>query len=108
MEEVDPDALHFPKHVDAFYDLVGFTVESLVDGRNCLAMAHADPYFFKDLQNLRVVAHGTLKGLELLDKAGVVHNDVKPDNLMWSEASSPTVKLVDFGCARLDQREEGA
>lgn len=57
------------------------------------------------------MARGALKGLVLLDRAGVVHNDVKPDNIIWIQAAdasqSAMVKIVDFGCARLDQREDG-
>lgn len=120
LNEVDAGGLHFPRLLDAFYDIVGFTVESLLEGQNCLAVAMNDPKFFCDLRNLRQVANGALRGLMLLDQAGIVHNDVKPDNLIWmdsacrwdggdtdgSTASSPTVRIVDFGCARLDQREE--
>lgn len=45
-----------------------------------------------------------------MEQARVVHNDMKSDNLMWvkgdSEKQRPCVKIVDFGCARLDQRED--
>uniref|UniRef100_A0A7S1WV10 Protein kinase domain-containing protein n=1 Tax=Alexandrium catenella TaxID=2925 RepID=A0A7S1WV10_ALECA len=61
------------------------------------------------MQMLSCVAHGTLYGLSLLDSAGIVHNDVKPDNLIWVEAppgGQPSVRIVDFGCARLDKRLE--
>lgn len=117
LNEVDEGSLHFPRLMDAFYDLVGFTVESLLEGQNCLAVAMNDPRFFHDLRNLQCVANGALRGLMLLDQAGIVHNDVKPDNLIWMDSAarpwndgsgnvSPVVRIVDFGCARLDQREE--
>lgn len=108
MEEVDPDGQVFPRQLDAFYDLVGVTVESLIEGRNCLCVAQAEPRFFDKLDNLRVVARDALRGLTLLDRVGVVHNDVKPDNLLWVEGGGrgPRVRIVDFGCARLDAREE--
>jgi len=96
-------------------------VESLLEGQNCLAVAMSDPRFFHDLRNLQCVANGALRGLMLLDQAGIVHNDVKPDNLIWMDSAvrtwdvgcgdtlmekPPMVRIVDFGCARLDQREE--
>jgi len=111
MEEADTDGLLFPRLVDAFYDIVGFTVESLIEGRNCLSVAQSKPLFFNDVSNLQHVALGTLKGLAALDRAGVVHNDVKPDNLIWSDIpirGTVIVKIVDFGCARLDHRAEPA
>lgn len=118
IDGVDPRAEAFPRLLDAFYDLSGFTVEGLLEGKNCLAIAQGDPQFFADLGCLRTVARGALRGLALLERAGVVHNDVKADNIIWtgrtemgtaaddSNAASQTVKLVDFGCARLDQRED--
>jgi len=108
MGDQDSGNKHFPVLRDAFYDCVGFTVETLMEGRNCLSMAQSDPGFFKSPSNLRHVALGALKGLALLNEAGAVHNDVKPDNLIWTEevAGEPQVKLVDFGCARLDSRVE--
>jgi len=108
LEEHDPAGAYFPKLFDAFYDVVGFTVESLVDGRNCLSIATRDPAFFQCMRNLRHVAKECLEGLQLLEQASVVHNDVKPDNIMWIEVRGgvPSVRLVDFGCARLDQRED--
>jgi serine/threonine protein kinase len=117
LEEQDPAGAYFPKLFDAFYDVVGFTVESLIDGRNCLSIATRDPAFFQCMRNLRHVAKGGLEGLQFLEQASVVHNDVKPDNIMWIDAQArsegapehggtPSVKLVDFGCARLDQRED--
>jgi len=118
IESVDTGGRLFPKLIDAFFDIVGFTVEGLIEGRNCLSVMQADPEFFSNLGNLRHVAHGALYGLKYLDRAGVVHNDVKPDNLIWTEAPEASaaqdggdgggviVKIVDFGCARLDQREE--
>jgi serine/threonine protein kinase len=66
---------------------------------------------------LQYVSNGALEGLKLLDQAGIVHNDIKPDNLMWVQVPEPTsayleprmrpsVRIVDFGCARLDSRRE--
>jgi len=113
MQEQDEGGTLFPHHIDAFYDIVGYTVESLMEGRNCLHVAQSDANFFRSMRNLQHVAVGALRGLAALERAGIVHNDVKPDNLMWTEVfavdgsgSSPCVKIVDFGCARLDMREE--
>jgi serine/threonine protein kinase len=50
----------------------------------------------------RIVEH-TLSGLEAAHAAGLVHRDIKPDNLMLlTEGDDPWfVKLADFGLARL-------
>jgi serine/threonine protein kinase len=114
IEDIDAGGYLFPRLLDAFYDLATITVESLIKGRNCLAVMQRDPTFFHQMGNLRCVAQGALDGLAHLDRVAIVHNDVKPDNLLWVEAPlvaglqvEPSfVRIVDFGCARLDQREE--
>mmetsp|Transcript_122438 Transcript_122438/g.305674 ORF Transcript_122438/g.305674 Transcript_122438/m.305674 type:complete len:710 (+) Transcript_122438:148-2277(+) len=114
ISDQDEGTTMFPRFMDSFYDVVGYTVESLLEGRNCLSVAQSDAGFFRILRNLRCVARGALEGLAVLDRAGVVHNDIKPDNLIWTEVrgtdqvGTPCVRIVDFGCARLDMKEEPA
>jgi serine/threonine protein kinase len=108
IESVDPEGKVFPRLADAFFDMVGYTVETLLEGRNCLEKSRSDPSHFKAVDNVRIVAQGGMAGLKLLSEAGVVHCDVKPDNIMWidSKESGPMVRIVDFGCSRLDRRLE--
>jgi len=109
LEKVDPLGDNFPRLFDCFYDMSGYTVESLIEGKNCLEIAKADRSHFQKMSNLQIVARGAVAGLALLAKARVVHADVKPDNIMWTQPKKqrmPVCKLVDFGCARLDRRIE--
>eukprot|EP00930_Biecheleria_cincta_P003099 TRINITY_DN104034_c0_g1_i1.p1 TRINITY_DN104034_c0_g1~~TRINITY_DN104034_c0_g1_i1.p1 ORF type:complete len:691 (+),score=115.86 TRINITY_DN104034_c0_g1_i1:34-2073(+) len=121
LNDADPAMETFPHVRDAFFDIAGFTVETLISGQHCFGIAADAPEFFADLQNLAHVARGVLKGLALLEQAGIVHNDLKPDNILWvsspsvgdgsakdrgTSSGTPSVRIVDFGCARLDQRED--
>jgi len=110
LQHVDKDGYFFPQLFDAFFDIDGYTVESLIVGRNCLLVGRCDPKHFKNFDNLRVVANHGLQGLVHMAKANVVHCDLKPDNIMWIDKDEnnpePRVQLVDFGCSRLDSKIE--
>lgn len=41
---------------------------------------------------------GLLRDLDILHRAGVIHRDISPDNLIWQP--NGTLKLLDFGSAR--------
>jgi len=110
VEEVDAKDQFFPRLLDTFFDVSSFTVESLIQGIHCMAVEKMTPGFFQNVRHVQIVACDVLQGLKKLETASVVHNDLKADNLIWCKASAeqrrPHVKVVDFGCARLDQREQ--
>jgi len=110
LRAVDPSAVFFPRLLDTFFDIHGYTVETLIEGENCLELGRQQPDHFSDLRNVYFVARGALKGLALLSQVGVLHCDIKPDNIMWTNpqapGAEPQVRLIDFGCARLDHRLE--
>ena len=110
IEQADPNEIFFPRLLDSFFDVASFTVESLIQGQHCEAVAKMTPGFFSDMRNVKIVASDCLQGLKLLETVGVVHNDMKADNLLWCKGSDAqtrgSVKIVDFWSARLDRREE--
>eukprot|EP00435_Cladocopium_sp_Y103_P026559 s1297_g6.t1 len=101
IESVDPECKIFSRLIEAFFDMVGYTVETLIEGRNCMEICRTNHQHFKDMSNLRTVAIGCLRGLELLCNAGVVHCDMKADNFMWTKGpdGATVVRIVDFGLA---------
>lgn len=49
-------------------------------------------------QSLRFIAEAA-EGFDVAHKSGVIHRDIKPDNL-WLEAPNGRIKIIDFGLAR--------
>ncbi len=78
-----------------------FTVMHLVDG----ASLHDILQKLGTLDAVTAieVACGVLEGLQCAHAAGVVHRDIKPDNIMLATKDGQLeVKLVDFGIAQMD------
>jgi serine/threonine protein kinase len=82
--------------------LEGHSLESVIEARGALPP-----------QEVLVIIEQAARALENAHRAGVVHRDLKPDNIML--ATDPeakpygyTVKLVDFGIAKVVSEQSGA
>jgi serine/threonine protein kinase len=88
-----------------------YDCRSTVDGRVYVAMEYVEGATLKTYMS----EHGPLplptvveiigqacSGLEAAHRAGVVHRDIKPDNIMLAQRENGVaVKILDFGIARL-------
>lgn len=72
----------------------GQTAKAMLEGRHRLTMTETI-----------MIAEGVLCGLAFMHRNGVVHRDIKPSNIMVSV--NGTVKVTDFGIARLVDEESG-
>jgi len=50
-------------------------------------------------ETLRNIAYQMLNGLAQLRKIGIIHCDLKPENVMFTDNTNTKVKIVDFGSA---------
>ena len=50
-------------------------------------------------EELRGIASQMIHGLAHLKKIGIIHCDLKPENVMFADEAKTTVKIVDFGSA---------
>jgi len=55
--------------------------------------------------NMQILAFDSLQGLKILEAAGVVHNNMQSESLIWVkegvEQKRPCAKIVDFGWKRM-------
>jgi serine/threonine protein kinase/beta-lactam-binding protein with PASTA domain len=75
--------------------VVPFIVMEYVDGRLLKDVVHEGP--LEPAEACRIIAQ-VLTALEYSHRAGVVHRDIKPGNIMITTAGQ--VKVMDFGIAR--------
>jgi serine/threonine-protein kinase len=74
-----------------------FIVMEYVNGPSCADLLREQRQLGVE-QTVEIVV-GSCQGLDYAHRAGVVHRDVKPGNLLVSDESG-TVKLADFGIAK--------
>jgi serine/threonine-protein kinase len=84
-------------------DRLPFLAMELVDGTSLAELLRTGRRI--DAAFLRAMIHDVARGLEDVHRAGVLHRDVKPSNLVLTEdgehAARSRWKLVDFGIAKL-------
>ena len=74
-----------------------YTVMEYVDGQTLTQwmIDHPKP----DLESVRVIVEQIAKGLRAIHRLEMVHQDVRPDNIMIDNTG--TVKIIDFGATRV-------
>ena len=86
----------------------GYIVMEFAEGQTLRDLLKTAPEGRLPAQQVFEMMRPVMKSLEKVHKAGLIHRDISPDNLMVnpSEDGELTVKLIDFGAAR-DYMAEG-
>ncbi|SIS61705.1 bifunctional protein-serine/threonine kinase/phosphatase [Neptunomonas antarctica] len=74
-----------------------YTVTEFVDGQTLAQWLIDNPK--PDLETVRSIIEQVAKGLRALHRMEILHQDLKPDNIMIDNTG--TVKIIDFGSARV-------
>lgn len=101
MRTLSAKTLQTPRLVEAREDASSYyVVQELCSGGDAWDYLEQSPRASVSVREQAVarVVRGALQVLDLMHETGIVHGDVKPDNLLMSDASSSAyVKLADFG-----------
>ena len=73
--------------------------EEYIDGKSLRELMEGEDPRLRDKQFLQNLCRQILDVLLYLREMGVVHNDIKPENIIITRIGN-TVKLVDFNCAQ--------
>ncbi|GLS86105.1 hypothetical protein GCM10010873_10790 [Cypionkella aquatica] len=84
-----------------------FTVDPMI-GRPCMVMEFVSGTAMSDrieqgpmpVGDVRVMLRRVASGLDKAHRAGVVHRDLSPDNVILEEGQVEHAKLIDFGIAK--------
>jgi hypothetical protein len=79
-----------------------YVVTEFVDGGTLSSWSAAEPRSWRQCVELLT---GVVEGLAAAHEAHILHRDIKPGNILVSQAGYP--KLADFGLARLDDSSAG-
>ncbi|XP_027898213.1 homeodomain-interacting protein kinase 3-like [Xiphophorus couchianus] len=99
--QLDPEKNNLLKFIESFkykgylclaFEILDVSVFDFIKSRGFIPLS---------LSEIRVIAQQLLVALNALKSAGLVHADIKPDNIMFvNHRSQPLkVKLIDFGLA---------
>uniref|UniRef100_A0A3Q3BR47 Protein kinase domain-containing protein n=1 Tax=Kryptolebias marmoratus TaxID=37003 RepID=A0A3Q3BR47_KRYMA len=99
LRQLDPDKNNLVRFNEHFrykrshclsFEILDISLFDYIAGRRCKSLT---------LMEIRVITQQMLVALDALKSIGLVHGDIKPDNIMLVDRSSLNVKLIDFGLA---------
>ena len=83
---------------------IPFIVAEYIRGRDVGDVLKSGPEGWLNEQYTRRIVEQLLSALDYAHKRGIIHRDVKPSNILLNEEG--TVKVADFGIARIVEDEE--
>jgi serine/threonine protein kinase len=86
------DFFYFREHLFIVGELLK---DNLYEFQRFTAETGGDNYFHE--ANLRKIARQILEALDFVHSLGLIHCDVKPENILIKSFSKVEVKLIDFG-----------
>ena len=87
------DFFIFREHLGIVFELLGVSLYEVLKQNNQHGLT---------LSSVRLLTEQLLESMILMRQAGIIHCDMKPENVLLTKELHPTVKLIDFGSACFD------
>jgi dual specificity tyrosine-phosphorylation-regulated kinase 2/3/4 len=91
------DFFYFKEHLILVTELLGPNLYEFARARRAAAAAGAEPPGFFAPRRAQAVARRLLRALAFLHSLGLVHADLKPENVLVADGAEPRVKVIDLG-----------
>ncbi|OHT10418.1 Dual specificity tyrosine-phosphorylation-regulated kinase 3 [Tritrichomonas foetus] len=67
--------------------------------KDAYLLLRSQRYYGFNLRILQMITHQLSEALAYTHQKGVIHCDIKPENIMFTNRRKNAIKLVDFGCS---------
>lgn len=94
------------EHIGQLSDGRTYFVTELLEGASLFARLSQKTINFEEAVH---ILDKITQGLSAVHSCGITHRDLKPENvfLVYSSRSHPSVKIIDFGLARIENTDSG-
>ncbi|XP_031135279.1 homeodomain-interacting protein kinase 1-like [Sander lucioperca] len=102
LQAFESDKFNIIRFMDSFIDGEHVCLEFEMLDMNLWDFLEKTPLHFLSVKQIQPILHQMATALQLLRSLGVVHTDLKPDNIMLvDDVNKPfKIKIIDFGLAR--------
>lgn len=94
-----PDKFHIIRYKDSFIFRGYFCIVMELASINIYSLICTQPFKRLQASTYQMVARQTAEALDFMHKNNVIHSDIKPENILFTNVRRTSIKLIDFGCS---------
>jgi dual specificity tyrosine-phosphorylation-regulated kinase 2/3/4 len=91
------DSFKFRQHVIIVFECLGLNLYRYMKANRSKSVVFEPPFLVHIVRQI-------CQGLKFMKSQGVIHCDMKPENVIFVEEECLNVKLIDFGASCLDYK----
>jgi len=96
-----PENSHIIKYKEHFLFRGYFCIVMELASINIYTLISNQPFIPFSSNLIRLIAKQVAESLHFIHTRGVIHSDIKPENIVFTSKRKNAIKLIDFGCSCL-------